>query len=207
MKVGDYAMLRLHKGYSIPSSVGVTKKLTQQYVGPFYVFEKVGQLVYKLDVPLNWRVHLVFSVAQLETASSSTNDLFHYPRPHMPSAVFVDDDTDATKSFKIDRLFNKQTIKKGRGRAIEYLVYWTGYGLEWDRWYNIKDLDNATNLVRDDKDTLAQQECWYLSCWGGSYYGLSLLPLFIHLLPSFIPYPYSFPFFSLILYIIKPGSG
>ncbi len=28
MKVGDWAMLKLHKGYSIPSSVGVTKKLT-----------------------------------------------------------------------------------------------------------------------------------------------------------------------------------
>lgn len=27
MKVGDWAMLRLHKGYSIPSSAGVTKKL------------------------------------------------------------------------------------------------------------------------------------------------------------------------------------
>ena len=29
MKVGDWAMLKLHKGYSISSSVGVTKKLTQ----------------------------------------------------------------------------------------------------------------------------------------------------------------------------------
>ena len=35
MKVGDWAMLKLHKGYSILSSVGVTKKLTHQYVGPF----------------------------------------------------------------------------------------------------------------------------------------------------------------------------
>ncbi len=35
MKVGDLAMLKLHKGYSILSSVGVTKMLTQQYVGPF----------------------------------------------------------------------------------------------------------------------------------------------------------------------------
>lgn len=35
MKVGDWAMLKFHKGYSIPFSVGVTKKLTQQYVGPF----------------------------------------------------------------------------------------------------------------------------------------------------------------------------
>lgn len=37
MKVGDWAMLKLHKGYLIPFSVGVTKKLTQQYVGPFRI--------------------------------------------------------------------------------------------------------------------------------------------------------------------------
>ena len=42
MKVGDWAMLKLHRGYSIPSSVSVTKKLTKQYVGPFQIVEKVG---------------------------------------------------------------------------------------------------------------------------------------------------------------------
>lgn len=35
IKVGDWAMLRLHKGYSVLSLAGVIKKLTQQYVGPF----------------------------------------------------------------------------------------------------------------------------------------------------------------------------
>ena len=53
MKVGDWAMLKLHKEYSIPSSASVTKKLTQQYVGPFRVFEKVGRLAYKRDLPLD----------------------------------------------------------------------------------------------------------------------------------------------------------
>ena len=50
MKVGDWVMLKLHKGYSIPSSAGITKKLTQQYIGPFCLLEKVGRLAYKLDV-------------------------------------------------------------------------------------------------------------------------------------------------------------
>lgn len=51
LQVGDWAMLKLHKGYSIPFSLGVIKKLTQQYVGPFRVLKRVGRLVYKLDVP------------------------------------------------------------------------------------------------------------------------------------------------------------
>ena len=157
MKVGDWAMLRLHKDYSIPSSAGVTKKLTQQYVGPFHILEKVGRLAYKLDVPLDWKVHPVFSMAQLEPAPSPDDDPFHRPRSHMPPAVFVDGDIDAVKSFKVDRLLNKRIVKKGKGRTIEYLVRWTGYGPEWDRLYNIKDLDNAADLVRDYEEVLAQR--------------------------------------------------
>lgn len=46
-------MLKLYKGYSILSSIGVIKKLTQQYVGSFRILEKIGHLVYKLDIPSN----------------------------------------------------------------------------------------------------------------------------------------------------------
>lgn len=68
MKIGDWVMLKLYKGYSIPSSVGVTKKLTQQYVGPFQIVKRIGQLAYRLEVPSDWKIYLVFLVAQLEPA-------------------------------------------------------------------------------------------------------------------------------------------
>lgn len=63
LKVEDWAMLRLYKGYSIPSSLGVTKKLIQQYVRPFQVLERVGRLAYKLDVPHDWKIYPIFSIA------------------------------------------------------------------------------------------------------------------------------------------------
>ena len=122
MKVGDWAMLRLHKGYSIPSSAGVTKKLTQQYIDPFRIKERVRRLAYRLEIPSDWRIHPVFSVAQLELAPEPSIDSFRRPHPHHPTAVFVDGDTDSLKSFEIDRLLNKRTIKRGRGLTIEYLV-------------------------------------------------------------------------------------
>lgn len=123
-------MLSLHKSYSILSSTSITKKLTQQYIGPFRLLKKVSQLVYRLDVPLDWRVHPIFLVAQLEPALSQTNDLFHRLCHHIPPVVFVNDDTNAIKSFKIDRLLNKRIVRKGKGHAVEYLVCWTGYGPE-----------------------------------------------------------------------------
>lgn len=65
--------------------------------------------------------------------------------------MFVEGDNDKHKSFKIDRLLNKRTVRKDKGLAIEYLIRWTEYGPECDRWYNVKDLDNAPDLVRDYK--------------------------------------------------------
>lgn len=53
IKVRDWAMFKLHKGYSIPSSVSVTNKVFQQYVGLYKIVEKIGQLAYKLKVSSN----------------------------------------------------------------------------------------------------------------------------------------------------------
>lgn len=76
----------------------------------------------------------------------------------MPPAVFIDGDTDAAKSFEVDRLLNKRVVKKGKGRAVEYLVCSIGYGLEWDRWYNIKDFDNAADLIRNYEKAPTQRK-------------------------------------------------
>lgn len=122
MKVRDWAMLELHKGYSLPSSVGETKKLTQQYVSSFQIVEKIGQLAYRLEVPSDWRIHSIFSMAQLEPAPNPSENPFHRPRPQQLSSIFVEGDTHNHKFFEVDRLLNKRMVRKGKGLAIEYLV-------------------------------------------------------------------------------------
>lgn len=153
LKVGDYAYLRLHKGYNIPANLGITKKLAQQYVGPFKVLERVGRLAYLLEVPEDWQMHPVFTIQQLEPAPLET-DPFDRPRPDHPPSVFVEGDTELFKSYEIDRILNKRTVRKGRGIATEYLLKWKGYGPEYDRWYNVKALGNAEDLVKEYEDEL-----------------------------------------------------
>ena len=155
LKVGEWALVRLHKGYEIPSTLGITKKLTDQYVGPFKVLEKIGKLAYRLDVPDHWRIHPVFTVAQLEPAPDPNMDPYDRPRPDQPDSVFVEGDTDTMKSYDVERLLNKRVIRKGRGYATEYLVRWKGYGPAFDEWYNIKDLENADELVAEYEAAMA----------------------------------------------------
>ena len=120
-KVGNKAFIKLYKEYNIPSTTLLKKKLSQQYVGPFTVIEKVGRLAYRLDIPAHWRVHLIFSVAQLK-ASPKETDLYQRPRPDHPDTVFVKGDTNTIKSYEIDRLLNKRIIKKGHGVSIQYFA-------------------------------------------------------------------------------------
>ena len=106
MKVRKWAILLLYKKYSIPSIVGVTKKLTQQYIGPFYIVEKVGCLVYKLDISPNWRIYLVFSMAQLELVSPPIEDSFVRLFLSNPLFIFIEGNINNLKSFEIKRVFN-----------------------------------------------------------------------------------------------------
>ena len=133
-KKGDKVLLRLHKGYSIPQPAGATKadKLGQRYVGPFDVVVKVDKQAYRLDIPGHWRVHPVFSVAQLEPWPAD-KDSFDRPLPDHPDSVFVEGDTDEYKSYEIDRLLNKRVRRRGKGYSTDYLLRWQGYGPEHDQ--------------------------------------------------------------------------
>lgn len=72
----------------------------------------------------------MFSVAQLKPAPSPRLDPFSRPYLSHPPPVFVEGDTDASKSFEVERLLNKGVVKRGKGRSLEYLVRWKGYGPE-----------------------------------------------------------------------------
>ena len=70
--------------------------------------EKIGRLAYRLDVPPDWRIQPVFSVAQLEPVPPPSEDPFGRPFSSNPPPVFVEGDTDKVKSFEVERLLNKR---------------------------------------------------------------------------------------------------
>jgi len=148
MKVGDYAMLRLHKGYKLPSISN--KKLSQQYTGPFKIIEPIGRLAYRLDIPPHWSVHNVFSIAHLEPTSPPQDDPSGRPVPQHPEAV----DTDKGL-FEVSRLLNKRVVKKWRGISTQYLVQWEGYGPHWDTWISVKQLE-CDDLIKEYEEAHAQ---------------------------------------------------
>lgn len=130
-KPGDLVYLRLHHGYKLPGEPN--RKFFRQCAGPIKVLKRVSQVVYKLDIPLIWKIHPVVSVAQLEAAPNN-QDPFEKPRFDKPGPVEQEGqlNNEAAESYKILRLLKKQTRKQSKTTILEYLVRWKGYGLKFD---------------------------------------------------------------------------
>ena len=83
-------MLRLYYSYDIPANNVLGKKIRQQYIGSFKVVKRIRRLAYRLDIPPEWRIYLVFTIAQLELYLDLVTNPFFRSRPTNPDAVNAD---------------------------------------------------------------------------------------------------------------------
>jgi hypothetical protein len=171
LKVDEWAMLRLHHEYFISESKDMIKKISTQYVESFKVVQRVKRLAYRLAISEDWKIYSVFSIAQLESTSDSAQNLYNRLRSTNSSSVTN------SQNYEIERLLNKRVVKRDQEYFTKYLVRWQDYELEYDRWYNVKDLDNVKELIADYEKKLSNSFNWLIHRWR-DYSALSLRHLF-----------------------------
>jgi hypothetical protein len=157
LKVKKWALLRLHHEYSISEFKNMIKKMSTQYVRSFKVIQRVKRLTYRLVISEDWKIHSVFSIAQLESISDSTQDFYNRSRSNHCSFVI-----DNQNSYEIERLLNKRTIRRKTEYFTKYLVRWLDYEFEFDRWYNVKNLENVTELITNYDKKLFNSFNWLI---------------------------------------------
>ena len=139
----NWTLLRLHQNYSIPFTKKLEKKLFQQFVESFKIFQRVENLVYKLEIPTHWRIHSVFIIAQLKLVFDPKSDFYGRQRTQ-PSSVHVEENIDTIKSYVVEKIIRiRITI-----RSKKYFIKWKGYGSEKNAWKNLFEMNNALNLIR-----------------------------------------------------------
>ena len=114
-----------------------TNKFAPKYIGPFKVLERIGQVAYKLELPVTMRIHSVFHVSLLKRYHRDGR----WVAP--PPPVIIDDEAE----WEVDRILEHRLVKRGRKNKVEYLIKFFGYGPEHNMWQD--DLSNCKELLSE----------------------------------------------------------
>ncbi|XP_057695225.1 uncharacterized protein LOC130917641 [Corythoichthys intestinalis] len=112
-------------------------KLSPRFVGPFEITKVVNPTAVRLKLPAHFRVHPTFHVSQVKPVSTSP---LAPPVPPPPPPLSVD----GGPAYRVERLLDVRR----RGRGLQYLVDWEGYGPEERSWIPARWV-LSRELIRD----------------------------------------------------------
>jgi hypothetical protein len=143
LNVDEYAMLStLHRRRELKKkNEKRVAKFMPRYDGPYKIIATNPPMsTYTLEIPKSPNGFNTFHVSQLRKYVPNDDDLFPSRRLERPPSVLVN----GVEEYWVEKIVDAKRCGKG----WRYLVRWTGYGPEEDRWIAGKELDDNEAVDR-----------------------------------------------------------
>ena len=130
-EIGDLVYVKLQAYRKVSISFKPNAKLSPKYFGPYKVLDKVGEVAYKLELPVHSKIHNVFHVSQLR---KHVGDM-------VVSTTLPYQSEDPLQLKEPEAIIDRMTVKR-RGRAVtKVLVKWKHQlpkDATWEFYFDLK---------------------------------------------------------------------
>lgn len=124
-EVGDWVYVRLRPYRQLSLRLQRYNKLSRRFFGSFQVIQKIGQVAYKLDLPLSSKIHPVFHVSVLRKCIGKPE--------HQVTPIDLIDQSSSLNLLP-EEILQHRTITKGQHQLSQCLVKWVGLPVSDATW-------------------------------------------------------------------------
>lgn len=114
-------------------------------MGPFKILRQITPVSFRLSLPSHYRISPTFHVSLLKPAGGprGSENLEEAGDQRAPPLII-----DGQEAYQVHEILNSRR----RGRVLQYLVDWEGYGPEERSWVNADDILDPTLITDFHRD-------------------------------------------------------
>ncbi|KAH9657611.1 hypothetical protein KPL70_023155 [Citrus sinensis] len=124
-EVGDMVFLRLQPYKQVSLSIHSNRKLSPRFYGPYKVIQKIGQVAYKLELPIEFKIHPVFHVSCLKKKVGEAVT----PITELPTIR-----EDGHLQLVPDSVLDRRVVQRSNRPCVQWLVQWSNSFPEDATW-------------------------------------------------------------------------
>ncbi len=126
------------EGTNLTTTHPTTKLLPKRY-GPFKITNVISKVVYRLELPPQWKIHNMFHTSLLSPYHEMPT---HRPNYHKPPPDVINGE----KEWEVKEIVGSR--RYGRWKKLQYLIRCEGYSAAHNSWEPAEGI-HTLNLIRD----------------------------------------------------------